>query len=156
MICCMQRATDATPAPSPAEGSASPAGSSSISSSSNETARSGNGAGPPTGDVLIELHDVSKAFGKKAILQGTTLKIRRGEAVGIIGASVQVAGGCVSQLLGKKQGALGCMQSRPFKVQLRLHRPASAWVWDRKRAAIEHVHATMGRQAFRAANLRCL
>ena len=57
-------------------------------------ARSGNGAGPPpqpTGDVLIELHDVSKAFGKKDILKGTTLKIRRGEAVGIIGALVQDA-----------------------------------------------------------------
>jgi ATPase subunit of ABC transporter with duplicated ATPase domains len=84
----MQRAIDATSLPSPVDGSDS-SGVSSAISSSGETARSGNGAGPPAGDVLIELHDVSKAFGKKAILKGTTLKIRRGEAVGIIGALAQ-------------------------------------------------------------------
>ena len=39
------------------------------------------------GDVLIEFRDVHKAFGDKAILRGATFKIRRGEAVGIIGAS---------------------------------------------------------------------
>lgn len=38
-------------------------------------------------DVLIEFIDVHKAFGDKPILQGASFKIRRGEAVGIIGAS---------------------------------------------------------------------
>lgn len=38
-------------------------------------------------DVLIEFKDVHKAFGSKKILQGASFKIRRGEAVGIIGAS---------------------------------------------------------------------
>eukprot|EP00879_Flechtneria_rotunda_P003345 GHRR01003571.1.p1 GENE.GHRR01003571.1~~GHRR01003571.1.p1 ORF type:complete len:341 (+),score=62.97 GHRR01003571.1:204-1226(+) len=38
-------------------------------------------------DVLIEFRDVHKAFGNKRILQGASFKIRRGEAVGIIGAS---------------------------------------------------------------------
>ena len=38
-------------------------------------------------DVLIELKDVRKQFGSKKILDGVSLKIRRGEAVGIIGPS---------------------------------------------------------------------
>lgn len=38
-------------------------------------------------DVLIEFVDVYKSFGDKPILQGASFKIRRGEAVGIIGAS---------------------------------------------------------------------
>lgn len=38
-------------------------------------------------DVLIEFRDVHKSFGSKRILQGASFQIRRGEAVGIIGAS---------------------------------------------------------------------
>jgi ABC-type lipoprotein export system ATPase subunit len=38
-------------------------------------------------DVLIEFQNVHKAFGDNVILRGCTFKIRRGEAVGIIGAS---------------------------------------------------------------------
>lgn len=38
-------------------------------------------------DVLLEFVDVWKSFGDKRILQGASFKIRRGEAVGIIGAS---------------------------------------------------------------------
>ncbi|KAF3336342.1 protein TRIGALACTOSYLDIACYLGLYCEROL 3 [Carex littledalei] len=38
-------------------------------------------------DVLIECRDVHKSFGDKHILQGVSLKIRHGEAVGIIGPS---------------------------------------------------------------------
>ena len=76
----VQRATDATPSLRSGTGSTSTA-----SATAADDSRSGNGAGP-AGDVLIELHDVSKAFGKKAILKGATMKIRRGEAVGIIGA----------------------------------------------------------------------
>ena len=38
-------------------------------------------------DTLIEFRDVYKSFGDKCILQGASFKIRRGEAVGIIGAS---------------------------------------------------------------------
>lgn len=41
----------------------------------------------PEDDVLIEFRDVHKSFGSKRILQGASFKIRRGEAVGIIGAS---------------------------------------------------------------------
>jgi len=37
--------------------------------------------------VLIEFRDVHKSFGSKRILQGASFKIRRGESVGIIGAS---------------------------------------------------------------------
>ncbi|KAL4854458.1 Protein TRIGALACTOSYLDIACYLGLYCEROL 3 [Chlorella vulgaris] len=39
------------------------------------------------GDVLIEFKDVWKSFGSKSILRGATFKVRRGEAVGIIGSS---------------------------------------------------------------------
>ncbi len=39
------------------------------------------------GEVLIELRGVHKAFGSKQILRGVDIKIRRGEAVGIIGGS---------------------------------------------------------------------
>jgi ABC-type transporter Mla maintaining outer membrane lipid asymmetry ATPase subunit MlaF len=39
------------------------------------------------GEDLIEFVDVHKSFGDKKILQGASFKIRRGEAVGIIGAS---------------------------------------------------------------------
>lgn len=38
-------------------------------------------------EVLIELRDVWKSFGSKQVLRGATFKIRRGEAVGIIGGS---------------------------------------------------------------------
>jgi len=39
------------------------------------------------GDILIEFKNVHKAFGSKKILRGASFKIRRGEAVGIIGSS---------------------------------------------------------------------
>lgn len=42
---------------------------------------------PDHNDVLIEFRDVHKSFGSKKILQGASFKIRRGEAIGIIGAS---------------------------------------------------------------------
>lgn len=38
-------------------------------------------------EVLIELKSVKKSFGKKVVLDGASFKIRRGEAVGIIGSS---------------------------------------------------------------------
>ena len=38
-------------------------------------------------EVLIELRDVWKSFGGKHILKGANIRIRRGEAVGIIGGS---------------------------------------------------------------------
>lgn len=38
-------------------------------------------------EVLLELKDVHKSFGNKKILRGVNMKIRRGEAVGIIGGS---------------------------------------------------------------------
>lgn len=38
-------------------------------------------------DVLIEFRNVYKSFGDKPILRGASFKIRRGEAVGVIGAS---------------------------------------------------------------------
>ena len=37
--------------------------------------------------MLIELRGVKKSFGKKVVLDGASFKIRRGEAVGIIGSS---------------------------------------------------------------------
>ena len=37
--------------------------------------------------MLIELRDVWKSFGGKHILKGANIRIRRGEAVGIIGGS---------------------------------------------------------------------
>lgn len=37
--------------------------------------------------MLIEIRDVFKSFGSKEILKGASIKIRRGEAVGIIGGS---------------------------------------------------------------------
>lgn len=39
------------------------------------------------GDVLLELRNVHKSFGSKRILQGATLQVRRGQAIGIIGGS---------------------------------------------------------------------
>lgn len=41
----------------------------------------------PQEEVLIEIRDVFKSFGSKEILKGASIKIRRGEAVGIIGGS---------------------------------------------------------------------
>jgi ABC-type glutathione transport system ATPase component len=38
-------------------------------------------------DVLIEVCDIHKSFGTKRVLAGASFKIRRGEAVGIIGPS---------------------------------------------------------------------
>ena len=38
-------------------------------------------------EVLIELRGVKKAFGEKVVLDGASFKVRRGEAVGIIGPS---------------------------------------------------------------------
>tara|TARA_B110000977_G_scaffold189058_1_gene258048 strand:+ start:1112 stop:1498 length:387 start_codon:yes stop_codon:yes gene_type:complete len=42
---------------------------------------------PDDAEVLIELRNVTKSFGKKAVLNGASFQIRRGEAVGIIGSS---------------------------------------------------------------------
>lgn len=53
--------------------------------SSSSNGSGGNGAAD--GDVLVEFRDVHKSFGDKRILNGASFKIRRGEAVGIIGAS---------------------------------------------------------------------
>jgi ABC-type transporter Mla maintaining outer membrane lipid asymmetry ATPase subunit MlaF len=47
----------------------------------------GYGSNNDDDDVLIELRDVRKQFGSKKVLDGVSLKIRRGEAVGIIGPS---------------------------------------------------------------------
>ena len=44
------------------------------------------GSLPFAGDVLLELRGVYKSFGSKDILAGASMQIRRGEAVGIIGA----------------------------------------------------------------------
>ncbi|CAG9466454.1 unnamed protein product [Pedinophyceae sp. YPF-701] len=41
----------------------------------------------PDPDVLIEVRNVHKSFGTKNILRGCSFKVRRGEAVGIIGSS---------------------------------------------------------------------
>ena len=38
-------------------------------------------------DILVEFKDVHKSFGSKHILRGASFKIKRGEAVGIIGSS---------------------------------------------------------------------
>jgi ABC-type transporter Mla maintaining outer membrane lipid asymmetry ATPase subunit MlaF len=38
-------------------------------------------------EILIEMKNVKKSFGKKVVLDGASFKIRRGEAVGIIGSS---------------------------------------------------------------------
>jgi ABC-type transporter Mla maintaining outer membrane lipid asymmetry ATPase subunit MlaF len=38
-------------------------------------------------DVVIEFKNIHKAFGSKKVLRGATFRIRRGEAVGIIGGS---------------------------------------------------------------------
>lgn len=43
--------------------------------------------GDDESEVLIELRGVRKAFGSKVVLDGASFKIRRGEAVGIIGPS---------------------------------------------------------------------
>ncbi|KAI7841119.1 hypothetical protein COHA_005090 [Chlorella ohadii] len=51
-------------------------------------AASGSSGGPEQeADVLIEFKNVWKSFGSKQILRGASFKIRRGEAVGIIGSS---------------------------------------------------------------------
>ena len=55
-------------------------------SSSQNSSSSSNGSKKET-DVLIEFKDVYKSFGSKQILRGASFKIRRGEAVGIIGSS---------------------------------------------------------------------
>lgn len=42
---------------------------------------------PCTEEVLIEFRDVHKSFGSRQVLRGASFCLRRGEAVGIIGAS---------------------------------------------------------------------
>ncbi len=71
--------------------------SSSNPSSSGETEAMVNGEQPSSSsssgstngekEVLIELRNVKKAFGSKVVLDGASFKVRRGEAVGIIGPS---------------------------------------------------------------------
>ena len=48
---------------------------------------SGSDSDSDEAEVLIELKNVRKSFGKKTVLDGASFKIRRGEAVGIIGSS---------------------------------------------------------------------
>ena len=47
----------------------------------------GDDDGEDEAEILIELKNVKKSFGKKKVLDGASFKIRRGEAVGIIGSS---------------------------------------------------------------------
>ena len=61
-------------------------------SENNQDSSTANGAEASTneddeGEVLIELKGVVKTFGTKVVLDGASFKIRRGEAVGIIGPS---------------------------------------------------------------------
>jgi len=59
-----------------------------VRSPSSAPSSSSNGTNKETdGEVLIELRDVKKAFGSKVVLDGASFKVRRGEAVGIIGPS---------------------------------------------------------------------
>lgn len=67
--------------PSPSLPSPSPVCSPSAASSSSSSSSSDDS------DVLIEFVNVHKWFGSKHVLAGASFKIRRGEAVGIIGAS---------------------------------------------------------------------
>jgi len=60
---------------------------SNASSSSSYYDKKRNNDDDDDDDVLIELKDVCKQFGTKKVLDGVSLKIRRGEAVGIIGPS---------------------------------------------------------------------
>lgn len=53
----------------------------------SEPSTSGNNGTGSHSDVLVEFRNVHKSFGEKRILNGASFKIRRGEAVGIIGAS---------------------------------------------------------------------
>lgn len=55
--------------------------------SQSEAQSSGLRPDPDNEEVLIELRDVWKSFGTKNILRGANIKVRRGEAVGIIGGS---------------------------------------------------------------------
>lgn len=59
----------------------------STSAPSTHLRAAGSAVAPEDDDVLIEFRDVHKSFGSKRILQGASFKIRRGESVGIIGAS---------------------------------------------------------------------
>ena len=56
-------------------------------SSSSSSSSSGSSNVEKDEEVLIELRNVKKAFGSKVVLDGASFKVRRGEAVGIIGPS---------------------------------------------------------------------
>ena len=71
-------------------------------------------------DVLIEFKDVYKSFGDKPILRGASFKIRRGEAVGIIGAS-----GTGKSTTLRIAGEQPCEQ-QPMHHPLTSHHPTSA------------------------------
>eukprot|EP00192_Tetraselmis_astigmatica_P013865 CAMPEP_0117666866 /NCGR_PEP_ID=MMETSP0804-20121206/10623_1 /TAXON_ID=1074897 /ORGANISM="Tetraselmis astigmatica, Strain CCMP880" /LENGTH=308 /DNA_ID=CAMNT_0005474477 /DNA_START=46 /DNA_END=972 /DNA_ORIENTATION=- len=64
-----------------------PQGETSEALASVEQRASPSSAWDESADVLLELRNVHKAFGSKKILRGCSFKIRRGEAVGVIGAS---------------------------------------------------------------------
>jgi ABC-type transporter Mla maintaining outer membrane lipid asymmetry ATPase subunit MlaF len=55
--------------------------------SSSSSSSSGSSNVEKDEEVLIELRNVKKAFGSKVVLDGASFKVRRGEAVGIIGPS---------------------------------------------------------------------
>ena len=75
-LCCMQQGWNSAPQPSQAGNGLPLAG----------QQRPG-AAVQQRGEPLIELRNVWKTFGSKAVLRGASIKIYRGEAVGIIGGS---------------------------------------------------------------------
>lgn len=64
-------------------------------------------------DVLMELRDVAKAFGNKTILSKASFKIRRGEAIGIIGALKE---GAPAAQPARIRGAVDSGHQNPFGI----------------------------------------
>lgn len=78
------------------------------------------GAQPAEDDVLIEFRNVHKSFGSKPILRGASFKIRRGEAVGIIGSSgtgksttLRLAAGLLAPDKVRSPGCAACRARAP-------------------------------------------
>ena len=65
---------------------------------------------PPIGEPVIEVHDVTKRYGRNIVHQHLNLEVRRGEIIAIVGGSGSGKTTLVRQILGLEQPSSGTIR----------------------------------------------
>lgn len=68
-------------------------------------------------DVIMEVRDLTVAYGRKPVVHGCSLELRQGEAVGLVGANGAGKSTLLSALIGIRRAASGSIRHRGQEVQ---------------------------------------